>query len=113
MWNLATNQQQQVAQHAAPVRHAFFIRQMNMIVTGSWDKTVKYWDLRSPNPAHTQQMPERVYAMDVHEELMVVGTADRQLQVGRGWAGLYAVTAGVGRQRGLPDVVPKVIVRPL
>lgn len=28
MWNLATNQQQQVAQHAAPVRHCFFIRQV-------------------------------------------------------------------------------------
>lgn len=28
MWNLQTNQQQQVAQHAAPVRHAFFIRQV-------------------------------------------------------------------------------------
>ncbi|KAL4437482.1 hypothetical protein ABPG77_003463 [Micractinium sp. CCAP 211/92] len=81
MWNLATNQQQQVAQHAAPIRHCFFIRQMNMLVTGSWDKTVKYWDLRSPNAVHTQQMPERVYAMDVVDELMVVGTADRQIQV--------------------------------
>ncbi|EFN55068.1 hypothetical protein CHLNCDRAFT_23906 [Chlorella variabilis] len=81
MWNLGTNQQQQVAQHAAPVRHCFFMRQMNMLVTGSWDKTVKYWDLRSPTPAHTQPMPERVYAMDVRDELMVVGTADRQLQV--------------------------------
>lgn len=28
MWNLATNQQQQVAQHAAPIRHCFFIRQV-------------------------------------------------------------------------------------
>jgi hypothetical protein len=86
MWNLQTNQQQQVAQHAAPIRHCFFLRQHNMLVTGSWDKTVKYWDLRTPNPVHTQQMPERVYAMDVQEELMVVGTADRQLQVGRSGA---------------------------
>lgn len=31
---------------------------MNMLVTGSWDKTVKYWDLRQANPVHTQQMPE-------------------------------------------------------
>ena len=81
MWNLATNQQQQVAAHAAPVRHCFYIPQMSMLVTGSWDKTVKYWDLRTPNPVHTQQMPDRVYAMDVQEELMVVGTADRQIQV--------------------------------
>ena len=81
MWNLATNQQQQVAQHAAPVRHCIFLQQLNMLVTGSWDKTVKYWDLRSPNPVHTQPMPERVYAMDAVGQLLVVATADRTIQV--------------------------------
>lgn len=81
MWNLATNQQQQVAAHGAPVRHCFFVSQMNMLVTGSWDKTIKYWDIRSPNPVHTQQLPERVYAMDCVHPLLVVGTADRAIQV--------------------------------
>lgn len=38
MWNLQTNQQQQIAQHAAPVRHCFYVKDMNMLVTGSWDK---------------------------------------------------------------------------
>lgn len=90
MWNLATNQQQQVAQHAAPVRHAFFIRQMNLLATGGWDKTVKYWDLRQANPVHSQPMPERVFAMDVVDELMVVGTADRQIQVRRAARGVRA-----------------------
>ncbi len=32
---------------------------------------VRYWDLRQPNPAHTQQMPERVYGMDVSHPLLV------------------------------------------
>eukprot|EP00887_Chlorella_sp_A99_P007661 scaffold20.g7661.t1 len=72
MWNLATNQQQQVAQHGAPVRHALFLQQLNMLVTGSWDKSIRYWDLRSPNPVHTQQVPERVYAMDAMGQLLVV-----------------------------------------
>lgn len=81
MWNLASNQQQQVGQHAAPIRHCFFVQQLNMLVTGSWDKTLKYWDLRSPNPVHTQQLPERVYAMDCLHPLLVVGTADRSIQV--------------------------------
>mmetsp|Transcript_12066 Transcript_12066/g.24264 ORF Transcript_12066/g.24264 Transcript_12066/m.24264 type:complete len:344 (-) Transcript_12066:2458-3489(-) len=81
MWNLATNQQQQVAQHDAPIRHCAYISQMNMLVTGSWDKTLKYWDLRSPNPVHTQQLPERVYAMDCTHPLLVVGTADRDILV--------------------------------
>ena len=36
---------------------------------------------RSPTPAHTQQLPERVYAMDVKHPLLVVGTADRNITV--------------------------------
>lgn len=38
---------------------------MNMLITGGWDKTLRFWDCRSPAPVHTQALPERVYAMDV------------------------------------------------
>ena len=83
MWNLATNQSQVVAKHDAPVRHVHHLKDMNnMLVTGSWDKTVRYWDLRQPNPVHTQQLPERVYSMDVRHPLLVVGLANRRIQVG-------------------------------
>lgn len=52
MWNLATNQQQAVAQHEAPIRHCHFVKDMGggMLVTGGWDKTIKYWDLRCGTP---------------------------------------------------------------
>ena len=53
----------------------------NMLITGSWDRSIRYWDLRSPNPVHTQQLPERVYGMDVKYPLMVVGLAGRRIQV--------------------------------
>src|SRR3569833_4685504 len=52
-----------------------------MVVTGSWDKTVKYWDLRQPTPLGTLQCQERVYTMDVRDNLLVVGTADRYINV--------------------------------
>ena len=66
MWNLATNQNQAVGQHDAPIKHIFFVEQMsNMLVTASWDRSIRYWDLRQPKPAHQQPMPERVYAMDI------------------------------------------------
>lgn len=82
MWALATNQKQVVAKHDAPVVFAFHVKEMNnMLVTGSWDKTVRYWDLRQPNPVHTQPMPERVYAMDIRFPLMAVGMAGRKVQV--------------------------------
>ena len=41
----------------------------------------RYWDTRQPNPVHTQQLPDRCYALTVRHPLMVVGTADRNLIV--------------------------------
>jgi len=52
-----------------------------MIVTGSWDKTIKYWDLRQQTAVATVQCQERVYSLDVKKNLLVVGTADRYINV--------------------------------
>ncbi|KAK9824435.1 hypothetical protein WJX72_010244 [[Myrmecia] bisecta] len=82
MWTLQTNQSQVVAKHDAPIKHLFTVKDMNnMLVTAGWDKTIRYWDLRSPNPVHTQNLAERVYAMDVKYPLAVVGLANRRIQV--------------------------------
>eukprot|EP00877_Chromochloris_zofingiensis_P011447 jgi/Chrzof1/6556/Cz19g00280.t1 len=81
LWNLATNQSQQVAAHDAPIRQVALIPEINLLVTGSWDKTLKYWDMRQPNAAFTYQLPERCYTLDVKHPLLVVGTADRHILV--------------------------------
>jgi len=53
-----------------------------MLVTGSWDKTVKYWDLRQSTPVATLQCQERVYTMDIrNDQLLVIGTADRYINI--------------------------------
>jgi len=80
-WTLQTNQNQQVAQHEAPIKEIFWINDVNMLATGSWDKTLKYWDLRSSRPTASVTQPERVYCMDVIFPLMVVGTAERHLLI--------------------------------
>lgn len=43
--------------------------------------TGQYWDLRTPTPVSTVQLPERCYSMDVQYPLMVVGTAERHIQI--------------------------------
>jgi len=65
-WDLASNQVIQVGAHDAPVRYVFWLHEMtpNCVVTGSWDKTLKYWDCRAPAPVLTVPLTERVYCMD-------------------------------------------------
>lgn len=76
---------QQVAAHEQPIRCVRFFEapQSNapMLVTGSWDKTVKYWDLRQSTAVATLQCQERVYSLDVKNGMLVVGTADRYINV--------------------------------
>ncbi|KAM5469863.1 RNA export factor gle2 [Microsporum audouinii] len=76
----------QVAAHDAPIRSCCMIQNPGisaqpLLVTGSWDKTVKYWDLRQSSPIGTLQCQERVYSMDVSKTLLVVATADRYINI--------------------------------
>ncbi|KAK0636343.1 WD40-repeat-containing domain protein [Bombardia bombarda] len=81
--DLNTGQSKQIAAHDAPIRVVRYFESNGtpMAVTGSWDKTVKYWDLRQPQAAVTLQCQERVYTMDVRNDLLVIGTADRYINV--------------------------------
>ncbi|KAG8968128.1 hypothetical protein FRC03_008481 [Tulasnella sp. 419] len=80
MFDLNTQTSSQVASHDAPVKCVRWINaQGGILITGSWDKTLKYWDTRSPNPIAVVQLPERCYTMDVAHPLLVVGTAERHI----------------------------------
>ncbi|XP_065332482.1 protein Rae1 [Cloeon dipterum] len=82
-WDLASNQTVQVAQHDAPVKTCHWVKapSYTCLMTGSWDKTLKFWDTRSQNPMMTIQLPERCYCADVDYPMAVVGTAGRGLIV--------------------------------
>lgn len=87
MIDLGANQTaaQQVAAHDQPIRCVRMIdvpgQATQVLVTGSWDKTVKYWDLRQSTPVATVSCQERVYTMDSRDSCLVIGTADRYINV--------------------------------
>jgi hypothetical protein len=33
----------EIGQHLAPIKHIFWIEEYQTVLTGSWDKTLKYW----------------------------------------------------------------------
>ncbi|KAJ9098754.1 hypothetical protein QFC21_004402 [Naganishia friedmannii] len=60
----------QIAAHDGPISCVKWLEVggQQVAVTAGWDKMVKYWDMRTPNPIAQVQAPERVF-----------GTADRQI----------------------------------
>lgn len=85
IFDIATQQAQQIGIHDAPVRTVRYVEcgptNTQVVVSASWDKTLKYWDMRSPQPVSTINLPERCYAMDSSQKLLVVGCAERHVCV--------------------------------
>lgn len=85
IFDLATQQQQQIGQHDAPVRSVRYVEcgptNTPVVASGSWDKTLRYWDMRSSTPVSTINLPERCYCMDASQKLLVVGCADRHITI--------------------------------
>ncbi|RDB25690.1 Poly(A)+ RNA export protein [Hypsizygus marmoreus] len=83
MFDIATGQSTQVAQHDAPIKVVKWVDTpgAGILATGSWDKTIKYWDLRAHAPVASVTLPERCYSFDVQYPLLVVGTAERHIQM--------------------------------
>ena len=82
-YDLQSGQSAQVGQHDSPVSSVRCVSVPGaagpMIASCSWDKTLKYWDMRQQQPVSTIQLPERAYTMDTAKSLLVVGTAERHI----------------------------------
>ena len=65
-----------IGRHDQPVKSVHWVPQLNMVATGSWDATVRFWDLRSPTEALKIPFNQKVYAMDVNFPFMAVSTAE-------------------------------------
>ncbi|KAE9420498.1 hypothetical protein Angca_003019 [Angiostrongylus cantonensis] len=86
LWDLASNQVAVVGTHDAPVKTCHWIKGNNYscLMTGSWDKTLRFWDMRQlPTQSSLANitLPERVYCADVLYPMAAVGLANRHIKV--------------------------------
>ena len=80
-WQLGQPTATVIGKHDAPIKSIHCVTELGVVVTGSWDKTIKCWDTRQPQPVTTIQLPERCYSMDIRHPLMVIGTAERKIMI--------------------------------
>ncbi|EKF32382.1 poly(A) export protein, putative [Trypanosoma cruzi marinkellei] len=67
MWNLTTNQKIIVGSHDLPVSciaHVSSNTGTEMLITGSWDGRLRFWDLRQPLPIKEEILGEPVFGLD-------------------------------------------------
>jgi mRNA export factor len=68
-------------QHESPIKSVAWIKEKGVLMSGSWDKTIKYWDLRSPNAQLTLPLNAQVISMDVKFPLAIVATSDKKIHL--------------------------------
>uniref|UniRef100_A0A915ANT0 Uncharacterized protein n=2 Tax=Parascaris univalens TaxID=6257 RepID=A0A915ANT0_PARUN len=88
LWDLASNQMVVVGAHDEPIRTCHWVKSQNYscLMTGSWDKTLRFWDMRqlpTQTSLATIQLPDKVYCSDVLYPMGVVGLANRHMKVYR------------------------------
>ncbi len=83
--------------HDNAIRCVHYSPEFNFIITGSWDSSIKLWDVRAPNCLGSCSLSDKVnsndlnkknelvgvqiYTLDSVGEYLVVGTAQRRVSI--------------------------------
>lgn len=65
------------------VRCLKYSNQKSIVISGGYDKKIKFWDWKSKQKVFEIDLPERVYGMDISpdENMLVVGLAGKMIRI--------------------------------
>jgi len=73
------NQSSVACQHLGPVKFVHWVAERSLLMTGSWDETLMYFDPRTNAQPIIVPLKERVYCADVKDDLAVVACSDSEV----------------------------------
>ncbi|KAF5335484.1 hypothetical protein D9611_012198 [Ephemerocybe angulata] len=87
--DLAGERMTHLGTHADSVSAMTWSKNTNALVTGSWDRTLRFWDPRASTSdggsagalSSTTSTPERIYALDLVNHTLVVAMASRLFHI--------------------------------
>eukprot|EP00039_Didymoeca_costata_P001289 m.51271 g.51271 ORF g.51271 m.51271 type:complete len:324 (-) comp10723_c0_seq1:1255-2226(-) len=75
------NAAKDLGKHDDGVKAVEYSSTTGMLISGSWDKTIKVWDPRTKDCNGTYSLPDKVYTMSTGGDKLIVGTAGRHVWV--------------------------------
>mmetsp|Transcript_44978 Transcript_44978/g.101183 ORF Transcript_44978/g.101183 Transcript_44978/m.101183 type:complete len:329 (+) Transcript_44978:104-1090(+) len=82
LFDFQRQQELAMGQHEEAIRCVEFHGPTQLVLTGSWDRTVKAWDPRRPmNPATTLAIGAKVFCLDVGKDKLAIGGSDRNVHI--------------------------------
>jgi mRNA export factor len=79
MWDLNSDQKRVVASHDLPISCLDYVTlpqsMASVLLSGSWDGKVRWWDLRQQNFAMEQNLGEPVFALDAQKTVPMMAAA--------------------------------------
>jgi cell cycle arrest protein BUB3 len=83
LWDLAQGSSTLLGIHAQPVKCAEYAADHGAIISAGWDRAMQLWDPRLPADgcAAAVELPEKVFAMGLSDNRIVLGMAGRHVYV--------------------------------
>jgi mRNA export factor len=83
MWNVngKEGQKVEIGTHDSAVKCLKWSTSTNCLITGSWDKTINMWDVKTNKCIFNYKFNDKVVCMDVKNDHLVVGTANKQIAI--------------------------------
>lgn len=74
-----------VGTHDAPIKSCIWNKTIQTVITGSWDKTVKFFDIRqissNNKPVTELKQTDKVVAMDNRDHLLAIGLSNKNVVI--------------------------------
>lgn len=70
-----------LGQHNAAIKGIHFVAELNLVITGSWDRSVSYWDVRSSQRQSTVSLPGKVFCSAQRGNMLVVGLSNKLVAI--------------------------------
>ncbi|KAJ4461836.1 putative Mitotic checkpoint protein BUB3.1 [Paratrimastix pyriformis] len=81
MYEFTSGQESILGSHDKAVRSVEFNEARGIVVSGSWDRSLKIWDYRAKGAVSKHDLPEKVFTMTISGDRVVVGTAGRHILI--------------------------------